>query len=424
VTLLLAAAAVPLAVLVMLVGLRSPVGVLVAGYAAIVPFGSATDLPIPLPPPFNTVSSLAGLVALGGMLLHVLLVRRGSVRLSPTVPLWLCFVGLAGLTFAWSVDAPTTADDLLLLGSVVTLYVLTALMPVSTQEAQRVGTAVIAGAAVASVIGIGLFATGNAPVGKSGVPRFLITGDDPNHTAAGLLLPLILAISRTVDRRQSSAARMFAVSGVAVMATGIVLTGSRGGLVAAVIGTLVVMVHIGSTRRALAVVVIVGLAVVVGVRQAPENLENRLASTSSTGRTDIWNLGIATCPTYCLRGSGFGTFPAVYEEEFRTNPGGGGYRTAAFRAHNIWLQVLIEMGIAGLVLLVLTFAATVRDVARIPREDRGPPLGALVALAVASSLISNLTFKYFWLVLMYAVIVVSANRTESRSRLAVVGTMH
>jgi O-antigen ligase len=421
---LLLLAAFPLVAIVIVSGFRSPLGVLVLAYAAIVPFGSATDLPIPLPPPFNTLSSLAGLVALLGMLVHLLVVRRGSASLPPAVPLWLLFLGVAGLTFAWSVDRSATADQLLLLASVMAVYVLTALMPVRQVDVQRIGTAIIAGAAMASLIGIGLFVAGRAPIGKSGVPRFLITGNDPNHTAAGLLLPLLLAISRTVDPRQRPANRTLAIGGVALMTTGILLTGSRGGVLAAVVGIVVIMLCGGSTRRAVSLVVVVGLAAALALRQAPASLEGRLVETSSTGRTDIWQLGLDTCPTYCVRGSGFGSFPAVYEEEFRTNPEGGGFRTAGFRAHNIWLQALIETGLTGLLLLVLAFTAATRDVWKLRREDRGPPLGALLALAVASSLISNLTFKYFWLVLMYAAVVVSAAGHTTREQfLEPVGTM-
>lgn len=410
-------AVVPVTAVVLVAGLRSPLGVLVVTYAAMVPFGSATELPIPLPPPFDTPSSLVGLVVIAGLLLHVLFVRRGSVRLPPAVSLWLLFVGWAVLTFAWSVDRRATADQLLLLVSVMAIYVLTALVPVRPVDVQRVGSAVIAGAAVACVIGIALFVAGRAPIGKSGIPRFLITGNDPNHTAAGLLLPLLLAISRMVDRRQRPANRAFAAAGVALMTSGILLTGSRGGVLAAVVGIVVVMIYGGSTRRTVTVVVVVGLAVAVGLQQAPEKLEERLVATSSTGRTDIWQLGLDTCPTYCGRGSGFGSFPAVYEDEFLTNPKGGGFRTAGFRAHNIWLQALIETGAVGLALLVLAFGAVILDLRRLAREDRGPPLGALLALAVASSLISNMTFKYFWLVLMYATIVVSANdRIEREQR--------
>ena len=422
-TVLLLLAAIPIAAFLLIVSFRSPISLVVA-YAAIVPFGSATDLPLPVPPPFNTLSSLAGLVAFGGMLLHLLLVRRGSDRLSPALPLWLLFVGVAGLSFNWSIEPSATADDLMLLVSVVALYVVTGLMPVRKADLQGIGSAIIAGAAVASAVGLVLFATGQAPVGKSGVPRFVITGDDANHTAAGLLLPLVLAVARSFDQRQRPSARAFAFVGVVLMLTGILLTGSRGGLAAALVGIVVVMIHSASAPRAVGVAVTVGLAVAFGLLQAPDALENRLVSASSTGRTDIWKLGLDACPAYCPVGSGFGTFPAVYEEEFRTNPEGGGFRTAGFRAHNIWLQALIEMGIVGLLLLFLGFAATVRDVAKLPQEDRGPPLAALLALALASSLISNLTFKYFWLVLMYGAIAVSATTgTEGEEHSMPVNTM-
>ena len=38
----------------------------------------------------------------------------------------------------------------------------------------------------------------------------------------------------------------------------------------------------------------------------------------STGRTEIWRLGLSACSDHCLAGSGWGTFPDVYQDQFRT----------------------------------------------------------------------------------------------------------
>jgi O-antigen ligase len=403
-------AGVPIVVIGVIVGLRSPVGALVAAYAAIVPLGSAVDLPLPLPPPFDTLSSVVGVLASAALLAQLALLRHGTRRLSRAVPAWLLFLGLAGTTFAWSVDPAATAKEVFLLASVAALYVVAALLPITAAEVDRIGTAIVAGATAASLFGLALFATGHAAVGKSGAPRFLITGDDPNHTAAGLLLPLLLALWRSLDARRSVPARLAWASSATAMGLGIILTGSRGGIVAAFIGIVTLGLQTGSARRFLTAGAAIAVVGFLAVALAPAALQQRLLESDSTGRTEIWRLGLTACSQYCVAGSGWGTFPDVYQAQFRTDPNAGGFRTAGFRAHNIWLQALIELGVAGLVLLVVAFAVTGRELLAVPRADRAPPLAALVALAVASSLVSNLTFKYFWLVLMFVAFTVNAER--------------
>ena len=391
-------------------GLRSPIGVLVTAYALIVPFGSAIDLPIPLPPPFDTLSSLAGVAAIGGMLMHLVLARKGAPRLVPALAAWAGFLGLCAASYAWSIDRDGTWTDLLLLASVVVLYGLTTLMPVSEPQVARIRDAIILGGALASLLGVFQLATGRTPVGESGQARFLLTGGDPNHTAAGLLLPLLLAVGRATHRGERPRTRVVSGGAAALMGIGILLTGSRGGLVALAAGLGVVFLQDLDVRRVLVAGGVLSVGLVFGLALAPADLETRLTTAGSTGRTDIWRLGVAACDRYCLAGSGWGTFPAVYQEEFRTNPAAGGYRTEGYRAHNIWLQAVVEVGVAGLVLLVVAYGASVVDALRLPRDERGPPLAALVAMAVASSLVSNLTFKYFWLVPMYAALAASARR--------------
>lgn len=403
-------ATVPLVALATIIGLRSPVGALVAAYAAIVPLGSAVDLPLPIPPPFDTLSSILGALASAAMAAQLVLLRRGTARLPSAVPVWLVFVGFAGTTFAWSVNDAATVKELFLLVSVVAVFVLASLLPITAAEVHRIGTAIVGGATAASLLGIGLFVIGRAPVGNSGAPRFLITGDDPNHTAAGLLLPLALAMWRALDRRPPRLVRGGWAAAAAAMGVGIVLTGSRGGLVAALVAVGAIAVQAGSLRRAAVVLAVPPVVALLAVTVAPAALQERLLRSDSTGRTEIWRLGLAACSEYCVVGSGWGTFPDVYQTQFRTDPDAGGYRTQGFRAHNIWLQALIELGVGGLLALVGAFAAMARDLIRLPPEERGPPIAALLALAVASSLVSNLTFKYFWLVLMYATFAVNGSR--------------
>jgi hypothetical protein len=62
---------------------------------------------------------------------------------------------------------------------------------------------------------------------------------------------------------------------------------------------------------------------------------------------------------------------------------------------------LIETGIAGLLLLVAALVLVAKDLLRLPKGIRGSPLAGFAGLLVASTFLSTLGFKYFWMVLMY-----------------------
>lgn len=380
---------------------RAPAAVALAVYAAVVPFGSAIDVPIGVRPPFNTLSSLVGLAAIGAIVLHLALGRGAAPRVLPAVPVWLVFVAVCAFTWTWSVDRTETFDELVLLASILGLYLVTTLLPFDRTGVEWFEAGAVVGGALASAYGILLLATGNAPVGVSGVPRFGTVGnDDPNITAAAFLLPMLVAAGRALRATDAAAKAPWAVA-AAVIGAGVLLTGSRGGMVAAAAG-IVVLAAQGRRRvrsgPLVAAVVVAGLTFLL----APDGVRDRFTSTDSTGRTDVWRLGLRACDEHCVLGSGWGTFSVVYAEAFQRAPDIGGYRNEGFKAHNIWLQAVVEVGFAGLALAAAGFALAARDLARLPRALRGPPLAALVALAVSNSFVSNMAFKYFWLVFMYA----------------------
>lgn len=409
--LVIALALVPLLVSALILGVRSPMTVLFAVYAALVPMGSAVDLPIPLPPPFATVSSIAGVVTAVGVTVEILVVRGGARRWSRALPCFLLFVGWSAITIGWSIDAAATARELVLLGSVFGIYAIVAVARIDRRQLDRIATGIVAGAVLASLYGLALLATGRGTNGDLGAPRLAIIGDDPNHTAAALLLPFMIAGGRLLSgplvRRLIHAA-----AAIAIFAA-IFLTGSRGGLVALLAGAAALVLAGPSVRQARIVLAVLAVAGLLALAVAPASLQDRLTDPSSTGRTTIWRLGLRSCDRFCLQGSGWGTFPSVYQQEFRVAPEAGGYRTGAFRAHNIWLQALVETGVVGLAALVGAFGVALVEVLGLPRSRRGPPLAALVSLALASTLISNMTFKYFWLALAFCALSVTAREDDT-----------
>jgi O-antigen ligase len=176
-----------------------------------------------------------------------------------------------------------------------------------------------------------------------------------NHYA-GLMemltpFPLVLAATRFTEGN-----RKIVVAGVAaLMAASIFLSGSRGGMAAFVAQMLVLSVLLvrkreGSWKQPLMLgaflAVVIGFLVWIGGNE----LTRRLVSIHSEAREEI-NGGVRfSIDRDCLRmalkkpflGWGLGAFPIVYPE-FRS------FYTTFFvnEAHNDYLQLLVETGLAG-----------------------------------------------------------------------------
>jgi len=194
---------------------------------------------------------------------------------------------------------------------------------------------------------------------------------------------------------------------------GILLTGSRGGALAAVVGALILVSHTGGrnfVRGAL------GLAISAAVilTLLPSSISSRFSEATSTGRTEVWSAGLHACSTYCWRGSGWGTFPDVYMKTVLTTPTLPGYNGILdFKAHNMWLELLVEGGVVALALAALGIASLLRTVWHIPHAQRAAPLAGLAALLVSNMFLSNFGFKYFWFTMLYAALAANVRSNVS-----------
>ncbi|MGH2783802.1 MAG: O-antigen ligase family protein [Actinomycetota bacterium] len=408
----LAFALLPAALIALVAALRAPLRVLLAAYAFLLPFGSAISLPVGLPAPFDTPTSVLGLLVIAGIIVHLVFEPRSAPRLLPAVSVWLAFATFVGLSFAWSVDARLTVDEVTVLLSLVILYGLVMLMPVEQADVRRVEDAIVLGGAVAGAYGIALLlGSGFAPTNN----RFAVAGGvgkgiDPNITAATLVLPLAIAIGRAT-RATTVLARVAFWTAGALIAAAIVLTGSRGGIISAI--AVIVVLVLNHPRRLRIAAVGLGIVVIAAgtLAIAPEGLRNRVIRPGSSGRTDIWRTALTRCDRFCITGSGYGTFPTVYQDALHSEPGARGM-DLPFVAHSIWIGSLIETGVVGALLMILALGLVGRDLLRLPAAVRGPPLAGFVGVLVASTFLSTLGFKYFWMVLMYAGISTLAHENE------------
>jgi O-antigen ligase len=126
------------------------------------------------------------------------------------------------------------------------------------------------------------------------------------------------------------------------------------------------------------------------------------SATSSSGRLDIWQVGLAACDDYCGLGSGWGTFPDVYAETQATVPGARVLTGAegSYQPHNLWLLAIVELGVVGLLLLTLGLVVSAYYAIKLPPDYRPAAVGSMVGLMVGVFFLSSMEFKMFWLALM------------------------
>lgn len=420
--LIVAVCLVPLGALCLYSLPRPRIWFVLAAYALLVPFGSAINLPITLPSPFDTVSSILGVLALLATVVHLAFTRRRASRLTDSVPIWIMFLGWVTLTYLWSVDGPRTLNEVALLVGLIGLFSLVALVRVGREDLPMLRGAIILGGCVVGVLSLYALGAGKLVGTAGGIPRFAVSGGgeggDPNITAGSLLLPLVLAVDIILQSPRATR-KLMGVAAAGLITVAIVLTGSRGGILAALVGLLVLVMHRRRPTLVLSFLLATGLAAVAVFALAPSTLRSRIVTSTSTGRSGIWEVAIGACKTYCWVGSGIGTFPDVYTKVLLTRLDLGGHNaiTQAYQAHNLWLAFLVEDGGAGFLLGTLALALLIRSLWRLPRAVRGPPLAAVLALLASNMFLNNLAFKYFWLVLIYAVIVInSAESPEATPR--------
>ncbi len=208
------------------------------------------------------------------------------------------------------------------------------------------------------------------PLEQGGSPY----GPYVNHNHyAGLMemltpFPLVLAATHF-----TSGNRKLAVAGIAaLMAASIFLSGSRGGMAAfvaqmVVLGVLLVRKRQGSWKQPLMLGAFLALVIVFLVWLGGNELTRRLASIHSGAREEISGGVRLTIDRDCLRmlvkrpflGWGLGAFPIVYPE-FRS------FYTTFFvnQAHNDYLQLLVETGLAGFSIAVWFLVLVFRQAAR------------------------------------------------------------
>jgi O-antigen ligase len=371
-----------------------------------------------------------GLAKLAGLLITLswvatIVARRARPSLAKSRPLFVgalgLFAGWAALGLMWArrTDLATEAVSTLMLSFLLFPIVFAAVR--EPRHVRRVWVAFVAGALLTGTMGF-LFPGGTIPDDEGRLAG--AAGVGPNQLGGYLAVAAILAVTLACDRRGNPLGRMACAGAAALCLPLQLMTGSRGALLALGVALIVAPFLVGRGRRAGAAA-LAALAVLSGtaffMTVAPSSIVEHVTrvDTSGSGRTDIWRMGWRMVQAHPITGVGPGNF-STSTIDYLLRP--GATQRAIYIvdepkvAHNIYLEVLAELGILGFALfgaIVATGVVSAREAIRASgrRGDRETELLsrglllAMIAMLLAAFFSSELFSKQLWMLLALAVAV-------------------
>lgn len=318
-----------------------------------------------------------------------------------------------GLFLAWAALSLLWAEDSAQALTSVGRYALNiAVIPIAftairePRHLRWVAIGLIAGAVVAAGYGLlvvpGADGAGSTPAADLNRTRGTI--GDPNELASVLVVGLVMSVTMALGAARSTIGRGVCIAAALLCLTAIFTTVSRGGIVALATAIIAAVALAGPRRgrmmlaASLLVVAAAGYFAFFASQSQTDRLTN---ADGGSGRTDIWKVGWRMVEDKPLTGVGAGNFEISSIHYLLVEPG------AIERdeyivdqpavAHNLYLEILADLGIPGLVLMLTVILISLLAAIRAARVfDRfGDDGSALLARAVAVGLLSILAADVF-----------------------------
>jgi O-antigen ligase len=326
--------------------------------------------------------------------------------------LLVSFLGWSALSIFWAEQTPDALDGLYryALGAILFLIVFSAVR--ERRHVVWVLAAFLTGAVVSAAYGL----LAAAPGAAEDFSRLGGAGVDPNQLAGLLVAALAIAAAFAIGLRGSGPARLAAAAIIPFCLLGILFSLSRGGLVALGVALLAAVAFSGRWRPAaiaLLVSVGVGAFVYVGYVASPAARERVTRVEGGTGREDIWKVGWRMVEANPGKGVGAGNFD-VASIHYLLEPGtivrDDFIVDTPKVAHNMYLEVLAELGIPGLVMFLGIIGFSLVAILRATRAFRAAGdqrlellsralFVALLALLASDFFLSEEYSKQLWLLL-------------------------
>ena len=386
---------------------RQLIVLLIAIYSAIIPLENVLATSIG-----GSVNKYIGLLIMGLIAIHI--VKNNDYKISiHGLKAAFLFGGFAILSSVWIAYARSNSY-LSMLINMLLLTVVFIQYPLKESEFLFIKNLII-------VVGVGLsllILGGGRAVSIneiSGGRMTLVIGGltvDNNNLALSLCIPVLYSFIFAYKKNKQRIVRITYVAITGLMLMALVMTGSRGGLIALVAGVAVFLTNTENGFKIRNVVlggIFVAITGIILQYFVSGDLAERFTlqsvlSNGGTGRVTIWENAIKAFGESnifrMLIGYGYGSFPDTMKDLFGTYVG----------SHNDFLGVLLDLGIVGIFLLIYMWISMFKSS---KKNDKYSESALLVIMLIGSLSMELLIKKMFWLVVYLVVVpVVQENRDE------------
>lgn len=380
-----------------------PIQTSVGLFALMIPFEGITQLA-----GGTTVVRIVGLLA-GGTLVAVGLLDNRIVKPPRSAIYWALFLFWGSISVLWAVDPKSALRQLATSASLIIFYLVAVSFRITEEEFKWVVRLTILGGCLAAAFAVYEYSAGINWAQGSGARLVergsLIVGEtevNPDFFGLKLLVPISLAIAAFLAAR-SWLGRLIFLSALGIIVLALLLTMSRSALLSLLAMIVVFLVRLRLYRRLLPVVLL-GAALLAAM---PATFFQRIRESTETGgagRTDIWRAGLEIFKHYPWVGAGLGNFIIVYQDFAGYSPKFHGLMRSS---HNMYLNVLVDLGILGLILFLTAIVTEVRDISRSTKHSQGSKVwvvageAALYSLLVYGFFVDLAWDKSFWLAGMF-----------------------
>lgn len=304
---------------------------------------------------------IPGLAALAVLWLLTGMTSGSWFRRTPLDWSWLIWLVMLGVAW-WATALPDVTRTILaaFVAQAVAFWTVVVWLRSSSRAWTIAGALVVAAVALAALAPFWLeYGTGRLfaipDVVTALVQRFTLPVNEKvnKNVMAGVLVglgPVALALVAASHSRRSWAGRVAAAAASLIIFAALLLTQSRGAWIAAA-WSVFFLLALRWRRVWLAVpVLLVALVVLFGLGYLDQILAQAVQTDAlggMEGRLEVWSRAIYAIQDFSFTGIGLGTFgrviPVLYPYFFV------GINQEIPHAHNLWLQVAVDLGLPGLI---------------------------------------------------------------------------
>ncbi len=319
---------------------------------------------------------LSAVLAIGLLLLQQSGQRSVGLLRSPTTAYWLGLLVWGALSVIGALNQGLAFQTWTGLVQIVVMGLVIAASVRDVRDIERLTLVYFSVTVVYTAVVLSRFQLG-ADIGADSWRLGRLYYYDANDLATLITTAMPMGLYFVLTQRRPLL-RVLAAAGLAVLAVGVIRSGSRGGFLALLAVTAFVLLRfttVPARARAGALIVILVVAAITAndrywtQMQTIVHPDQDYNATSEAGRLKIWTRGLGYMAEYPVLGVGIGNFPTAegtISPLARLQERGIGVRWGA--AHNSFVQVGAELGVPGLLLFVGVIATAFRSLRRVAAQ--------------------------------------------------------